>query len=479
LKWTAGVLGCVLVASGIGGYLFYRQLNSNIQAIDVGNAGNKNVTTSSEAVNILVIGTDSRQGLGGKYGDAGSVGHADTTILFHVSKDRTNATAMSIPRDLVLDIPDCPTKQKDGSVKTIRGTPVRTSSPRFNESLGQEGRDPGCTMRTVTQLTGIPIDHFIMVNFDAVKTISTAIGGVDVCLDHAIDDTTSTGEGSHLHLPAGPAHIQGEQALAFVRTRHSLKNESDLSRIALQQQFMSAMIRKVKSNGTLTSPSKLFKLANAATKALTVDTAIGSGTKLASLAKDLSAVDSKHITFLTLPVIDNPAELPRHITVVPDPVNAPQIYSMVKNDDSLTDLPKKKSAADAKLQGVKADPSEVRVDVFNGGGPAGSAKKTVEWLQNKEAVSHSTNSGNASGGIQKTTTLVYSPDQAAQARALAAVMGLPGAALRPTTAQAAPEDTMTLTLGQDFVSPGTPIRVTPKAPDHVQRTQADKNICVK
>ncbi|NEE60461.1 LytR family transcriptional regulator, partial [Streptomyces sp. SID8455] len=113
-------------------------------------AGNKDVL-SDGPMNILIIGTDKRTGKGNEgYGDKGSEGHADTNILFHVSEDRTNATAMSIPRDLMTDIPDCETKQPDGSEKVIPGTP----NVRFNVSLGQEGRDPGCTMRTVEAITG-------------------------------------------------------------------------------------------------------------------------------------------------------------------------------------------------------------------------------------------------------------------------------------------------------------------------------------
>ena len=109
-----------------------------------------------------------------KYGDSGSVGHADTTILLHVSKDRTNATAMSIPRDMIVDIPECPTTQEDGSTKDIQGS----TDVRFNTSLGQSGRTPSCTVRTVTQLTGIKPDHFMVADFNAVKTLSTAVGGV-------------------------------------------------------------------------------------------------------------------------------------------------------------------------------------------------------------------------------------------------------------------------------------------------------------
>lgn len=479
LIWIAGTLGVVLFAGSIGAYFIYQHFNNNITTVDVGDAGSKNAT-SDGPVNILVIGTDSRVGLGGKYGDAGSVGHADTTILFHVSKDRSNATAMSIPRDMIAGIPACPTKQKDGSTKTIPATPEGRFSPRFNESLGQEGRDPGCTMRTVTKLTGLPIDHFMMVNFEAVKTLSTAVGGVPICLAKDINDTDSHGAGSHLKLKAGEHRVEGEQALQFVRTRHSLQFGSDLDRIKLQQQFLGSMIREMKSNDTLTDPTKLFNLANAATKALTVDTGIGTVKKLSDLAKDLSSVDTKHITFTTLPVVDNPAEGTSHRTVVLDDTKAPQLFSMIKNDISLTAVAKKKSAAvDAKLRGTKADPSQVRVIVYNGGGPQGAAQTTLDWLQNTKSVNRSTNGGNAPGGKQDKTTLVYAPNQADQARALAAMMGLPASALHPGTTDAAPKANMTLTLGRDFAGAGIPLTLPTKAPANVQQVQADKNVCIK
>ncbi|MET9873021.1 LCP family protein [Actinacidiphila glaucinigra] len=477
LMWTAGTLGFVLLAGSTGAYFLYRHLDGNIATVDVGTAGSKQAT-SKDAVNILVIGTDSRQGLGGKYGDAGSVGHADTTILFHVAKDRSNATAMSIPRDMVTGIPACPTKQKDGSTKTIPATPQGSFGPRFNESLGQEGRDPGCTMRTVTKITGIPVDHFVLVNFEAVKTLSTAVGGVPICLTHPIKDTTPEGEGSHLDLPAGPNKVQGEQALAFVRTRHSLKNGSDLDRIDLQKQFLGSMIRQMKSGDTLTDPTKLFKLANAATKSLTVDTGIGGVAKLTDLAKDLSRVDPEHITFTTLPVKDNPAEGTRHATVVVDETKAPALFKAIKSDVSLTKAKKKPATADSKLRGAKADPSQVRVLVHNGGGPQGAAQDTLEWLQNTKGVTHSTNGGNAPGGKQDRTTLEYAPDQADQARALAAMMGLPAAALRPGTADAEAGADMTLTLGGDYQGPGTPLADPDRLPDDIPQSRADKEECV-
>lgn len=139
LLWTGGVMAFVLVGLSVGGYALYQHFNGNLNTVDVGDAGNKDVVTSNAPVNILIIGTDKRTGKGNEgYGDKSSPGHADTNILFHVSKDRTNATALSIPRDLITDIPDCKTRQPDGSDKVIQGT----QNIRFNVSLGQEGRDP-------------------------------------------------------------------------------------------------------------------------------------------------------------------------------------------------------------------------------------------------------------------------------------------------------------------------------------------------
>lgn len=472
LIWTAGSIGFVLVAVSVGGYLVYQHFNSNISTVDTAGIGSKNAT-SSGPVNILVIGTDSRVGLGKKYGDAGSVGHADTTILFHVSKDRTNATALSIPRDIITNIPDCPTKQKDGTIKIIPGT----DNVRFNTSLGQDGRDPGCTMRTVKALTGITPDHFMMANFEAVKDLSTAVGGVEVCLAKNIDDPDS-----HLKLSAGRHTIEGEQALAFVRTRHSVGFGGDLSRIQLQQQFLSSMIRKMKSGGTLTNPTKLFDLANVATKALTVDTGIGSGTKLAALVQNLSKVNTNNITFATVPVIDNPAEKV-HTTVVLDETKAPELFSMVKQDISLTDVAKKakaaKSAAADKLKGTKAAAVNVRVEIYNGSGVFGAAQDTVSWLQNSKGVTRSTNGGNAAA-TTATTKLQYAPNQADQARALAAMMGLPASALTEGTKDAAPRANMTLTLGKDFKAAGTPITAPTTAPSGVQKVTAnDTSVCAK
>lgn len=463
LRWGGGALGLILVAGCTGGYFLYDQLNGNISKVDV---GMNNAATTDGPVNILVMGTDKRDGKGNTgYGDAGSVGHADTTFVLHVSKDRSNATALSIPRDMLTDIPNCPTKQPDGSTKTVPGQ----QQARFNTSLGQSNRDPGCTWRTVQKLMGIKINHFMLADFNAVKELSTAVGGVPVCAGKDIDDPKS-----HLKLKAGHHLVKGEQALAFVRTRHTVGLGSDLSRIELQQQFLSAMLRKMQSGDTLSSPSKLMDLSNAATKALTVDTGIGSVGKLYDLANDLKQVKPKNITFTTVPVLDNPDD---PATVILDKPKAQPLFNMVRNDLSMTktkQAKEKQKQQEAKAKKVPA--SQVKVSVQNGGGPPGAAQQTADWLQSDKGVGTVQNGGNATQQLGK-TKLEFTPSQTGQAATLADMMGLPKSALKKSAGGGA---AMKLTLGQDFTGPGKPVDAPQKAPDGVQNVNANnKNICAK
>ncbi|MFI8917207.1 LCP family protein [Streptomyces sp. NPDC053513] len=479
LLWTGGTMAFVLVGGAAGAYAIYSKLDGNIGTVDVGDAA-EGTPGMDGPLNILIIGNDVRTGEGNEsYGNKSNVtGHADTTLLMHVSDDRTNATVLSIPRDLKLQIPDCPTKQPDGSTKVIPGSNGPT---KFNESYGVNGRDPGCVMRTVKNMTGVGINHFMMVDFNAVKTLSAAVGGVKVCLTKPIKDPSY----SKLDLPAGESRIQGETALAFLRNRHGLGNQSDLDRIKMQQQFVASMMRQLKED-TLDSPTQLLDVANAATEALTVDKGIGSALKLTSLAKEMGKVDLKNISFMTVPVVDNPDEPPnRRATVVLDQVKAPQVFSMIQNDVSFTEVKKKQqdaknaqAKAQAKLlQGPRAEAADVRVDVYNGSGIRGAAQATINWLQNDQGVTRSTNKSNAPEKAAK-TTLTYAPNQADQARKLADMMGLPASALKPGTQDAGEREPMTLVLGADFKGAGVSMTAPTKAPD-VGQVEADKQVCAK
>ncbi|MEV6409054.1 LCP family protein [Streptomyces bobili] len=478
LLWTGGIMAFVLLGTAGAAYLYLEHLNDNITSVSDDGAGTGGFS-KDKAINLLVIGTDKRTGSGNEgYGDSGSVGHADTTILLHVSKDRTNATALSIPRDLIVDVPDCPTEQEDGTSEVIKGT----QGVRFNTSLGQDGRTPSCTMRTVTELTGVTPDNFMVADFNAVKTLTTAVDGVEVCLAKDIDDPDS-----HLKLSEGTHTVQGEQALAFLRTRHSVGFGGDLSRIAIQQQFLGSLMRKLKSNDTLTSPTKMIKLAEAGTKALTVDSQLDSITKLKDLGLELGKLNTKNLTFTTVPVVDNPAEKVK-ATVVLNKATAPTVFQMIKDDVSFTEVKEQAkaskdaaaAAAAARLKGTQSAASEVRVQVMNGGAESGSAQATLSWLQVEEGVTKSENAGNAPAALSR-TTLEYGPEQAAQARKLAAIMGLPGTALKPgesvTNSQGLP--TMTLTLGKDFKGAGVSLTAPTTVPDTVDKSTADKVECAK
>ncbi|WP_371497372.1 LCP family protein [Kitasatospora sp. NBC_00374] len=473
LKWTAGVAALVLVAGCGGAYYAYQHFNGNISSVEVqvGSEAERPPAVG-DALNILVIGTDSRVGLGRDYGDEGSAGHADTTLLFHVAKDRSNATVMSIPRDLMLPIPECKsgTKKIPGSARAM-----------FNTSLGQDGRDPGCTWMTVEQTAKIRIDHFMMVNFDAVKSLSTAVGGVEVCAAKDINDPDS-----HLTMTKGKHVVQGEDALAFVRTRHAVGFGGDLTRIPLQQQFISSMIRKIKSSDTLTSPTKLWSLADAATKALTVDSGIGSVDKLKDLALELSKVDTKNITFTTVPVLDDPKDQGRLILKQPE---AGQLFSMIANDRSLTEVQQAADAAAAPSEaaapaapaapsGPPVDAAAVRASVRNGTGQAQQAAKAVTLLQGK-GFTRAATGGNAEATAASTVS--FPAGKADQAAALAAALGLPASAVQQS-AKLGAKDALVVVLGQDYTggTAGAAAAVPTEAPKDLQRVQADDtNVCAK
>ncbi|MFF2146869.1 LCP family protein [Kitasatospora sp. NPDC058190] len=469
LKWTAGTGALVMVAGCGGAYYLYRHFNDNLTSVKVqlGDEAER-PRAAGDALNILVIGTDSRQGLGREYGDEGSTGHADTTLLFHVAKDRTNATVISIPRDLMVPIPECRSDQG----KKIPGS----AREMFNTSLGQDGRDAGCTWKTVEKMTGIRVDHFVQVNFEAVKTLSTAVGGVEVCAAKDIDD-----KDSHLKMPKGRHTVQGEEALAFVRTRHAVGFGGDLTRIPLQQQFISSMIRKIKSDDTLTSPTKLYKLADAATKALTVDSGIGSVDKLKDLAQDISKVDTRNITFTTVPVLDDPKDDDRLILKQPD---AGQVFSMIAGDRSLTGTatppaaetpaPAAPSSAAPSTTAPAVDAKDVRVTVRNGSGTRGQSGPTVEKLKAKGFARAAVASDAA---VTATTTVSYPAGQEAGAAALAAALGLPADAARQDP-KADPKGALVLVLGKDVLA--TPAQAPTEAPKDLQRVQADDtDVCAK
>ena len=463
--WAGGTLSLLLIVGCAGAWYLYQRLNGNLTKVDV---GIENDYGDGDPVNILFIGTDTRTGEGNdSYGGEASEGN-DTTILMHFSGDRKHATGLSIPRDLITDIPDCEVRREDGSTEVIPGE----QHVRFNRSMGYAGRDPGCVWRTVQQLTGVEINHFIMADFNAVKELSTAVGGVPVCIEQPIHDEKT---GLNVDTP-GRYELEGEDALAYVRTRHAVGTGSDLSRIELQKQFLASLARRITEGGFLSNPTKLYDLADIATRSLTVDSGIGSLNDLRQLAQDLGRVPMSDMNFLTLPVADNPDEPPdRRATVVLDEERAAPIFRMLQEDADPAAARQDSGAAEGDGAGEeqeRAAPEDVRVDIYNGGSVFGAAQDTLEWLQNEQGMRLATNKGNAPDK-QETTTLQYGANQADQAATLADVMGLPDSALEQRAENAGEREPMVLILGDDFRGAGQPIEVPAEIPDDVETITAD------
>lgn len=342
-------LAAVMVVIVAAGALIVHHLNGNIRtvAIPKGLVGTESKDAKGRVpINVLVMGSDTRGSaadcaIGGDCQASASTAtgkgatslsaNADVEMLVHISADRTNASIMSIPRDTVVDIPEC----KDPAT----GQPVAAHQERINSTL-QYG--PSCTLQTVHDLTGVPIDHFAVIDFAGVVTMSDAVGGVNACVDDNVYDTYS-----HLKLAKGSHTLKGKSALEFLRTRHGFGDGGDIGRTVAQHLFLSSMLRQMESASTLANPVRLYALANAATKAVTVDDGLGDIGKLTGLAKELNKVPSKRITFTTMPTVANP----QNINEVVPATNAAALFTKIKSDTSLSASSKKPSSTSSSTPG--------------------------------------------------------------------------------------------------------------------------------
>ena len=292
VRWSALAASfLVLVASGAGWWL-YHKLDANIKT-DTGAAAELKAYEKErpaqvvlDAENILLIGSDSRAGDNRKYGrDDGGSQRSDTTILLHLAADRKSATAMSVPRDLMVEIPRCRTKD---------GKTTRKQYAQFNWAFEFGGT--ACTIRTIERMTGVRVDHYMVIDFNGFKDMVNAVNGVEVCLKKPVDD-----HAAHLKLPAGRQKLDGEQALGYVRARKSIGNGSDTERMERQQKFLGALVNKMQSNGVLLNPARLYPVLDAATKSLTTDPGLNSLKDLYDLVRGMRNVPTDKVQFLTVP----------------------------------------------------------------------------------------------------------------------------------------------------------------------------------
>lgn len=270
-------------------------------------------------ISILLIGSDTREGQGNaSFGKVGA-DLADVIILIHIAEDRKNAVAMSIPRDLMVSVPACPDPESSDVF-------AAKEFVQINSTMNYGG--PACTLLAVQALTGLEIPYLGVIDFKGVIAMSEAIGGVEVCVSEPINDPKSM-----LYLDAGIHTIEGEQALAFLRTRYGVGDGSDLSRISNQQVFLTSMVRKLRDEGALTNPFTLFRLATSALDNMTLSRSLTDIGVLFGMAREVNDVDLDKITFLRLPVYDLEGEFAGRVAAIPD--QSEFLFDLLRTDQPL------------------------------------------------------------------------------------------------------------------------------------------------
>ncbi|EST25987.1 LCP family protein [Streptomyces niveus] len=424
------VLAVLLVAAGGAGLWAYQSLDGNIHSADIdGKLGTERPTNASPgSKNILVVGSDSRDGDNGEYGKGLTTMQSDTLMVMHVAANRKWATVVSLPRDSWVRIPACDRGD---------GTTSKAHQFKINEAFalgGTSGEVAGaaaCAIKTVEENTGLRIDHFMSVDFQGFKGMVNALDGIEVCPETAIHDKKA-----HLDMDAGCQTVKGEKALGYVRTRYSVGDGSDIGRIGRQQEFMEALAAKAQTK--LTSPAALYGFLDSATDSLTTDKELAGIKPLTALASELKGIPGDRLTFLTVP------NYPREADVPTDKANV--VWQYPQAADLFSSLAKDREVDKKTVEAAKDDPlyaATVRVRVLNGTGKPGEAAKVANLL--RTAGFTVTGTGNAPEDTDK-TSVTFSGDLEREARALAS--RLPGTKAAQD-AEAAPGE-VTLTVGGEF-----------------------------
>jgi LCP family protein required for cell wall assembly len=319
--WTGGTLAATILT--VAGYGW-----SVTDAVDAGTvrsdvfAGLDGRPADSPATDILIVGSDTRRGLSQDAQDTLHVGsqaaadgqRSDTMILAQLAADKKSLTLLSIPRDSYVTIPATATRPEHRA--------------KINSALDLGG--PALAVATVERGTGIRIDHYVQVDFSAFSSIVDAVDGVDVCLPKAANDALSG-----LNLPAGVSHVNGVQALAYVRARYTLTGGSDLGRIHRQQQFLGSLADRVASSDVLADPARFSQLVRAAAASVQTDSAL-STEEILGLALAVKNITRDHVRFVSMPLADVDYQAPGiGSTVVWDQAASTRLFEAMQKDRSV------------------------------------------------------------------------------------------------------------------------------------------------
>ncbi|MDZ8200281.1 LCP family protein [Microbacterium sp. SSW1-59] len=329
LAKIVGIIAAVVFVAGAGVAAYTAlDITTSVTANAVDLEGQDSVPPDIGAieggVNMLVVGTDECEEeyaylFGDRCTGADAEGQLnDVNLLVHISDSPRRVTVISFPRDLMAAQPEC--TSEDGSVSSA------VSYTQLNTAWSRGGLN--CAVKTVSELSGMNIPFAAKVSFGNVINITDAIGGVDVCIGNGgIKDRYTA-----IDWPAGIRNVQGVEALQFLRTRHGLENGSDLARISNQQQYMSALARKLVSEEVLTNPSTLLQLATTTVENVTPSQSLTNPMTLVQIALAVKSVPFDDIVFVQYPVYDDPNDSNR---VVPNYEAADALWAALEANQSL------------------------------------------------------------------------------------------------------------------------------------------------
>ena len=364
LGWGSIAFTCLLVVSSLYFYSVYRDDVNSIHQIKITGLGNR-PPKYTNALNILLIGSDTRKGANKRFGrtlvDGGQ--RSDTIMLVHVSPGRKGAVVISFPRDTVVPTLACPAQGT--------GTPGQVADPnaleRINATFANGG--PSCLYKTVEQITRVRITHFVQLDFVGFEHVVNDIGGVDICLPFAVDNPQSG-----LHLTAGKHHVKGKMALAFWRIRENVGEGSDLQRIQRDQYLMASLVQSVERKNILGSVTQVFSVVKDVASAMTTDMDLNSMTSILGSVRDLN---TKDIQFVQVPTVAYPVDPAAEVEFAQP--GAAELFSAIAHDKTLP--PAQKKTGTPVL--AAADPSDVNVQVLNGSGFNGIAATTGAALASR------------------------------------------------------------------------------------------------
>ena len=297
-----------------GAWAVYRDLQGRLSVWDIDDIlseddrppGPTDHSFEGRAVNILVMGSDSRNGQVVNDGTEGM--RSDTAMIVHLSEDRSRMDVVSIPRDTMVQIPSC--KLPDGSESDPSSYAIFNSAFSTGADNSSNPDDvkfaAACTIKTVEKLTNIRIDEYMVVDFTGFEKMVDSLGGVPMYVEEDVDD-----DRADLHLTKGCNTLNGAQALGYARARYSLGDGSDMSRIGRQQQLVAAIMRTAQSKNLLTDMPTLYDFATSSLETLTVSPGLGGVDKLAGLANSAASIGMDKINFITMPVEQDPYDANR------------------------------------------------------------------------------------------------------------------------------------------------------------------------